>query len=221
MKKLTASIIGLILCTSPVIASAKDTCCLSKDELLNQIEGSFDKISFEELLNKFGGCINIPGIPGKPGTELPEIELPENNLPSLPENKPENTPDEENSFEFQVLNLVNKERTQRGLSPLNYSYELEKVAKAHSLDMASRNYFSHNSPEGKTPFDRIKNAGISYNSAGENIAAGQKSPEEVVNGWMNSPGHRANILNSNYTKMGIGVIYGGSYGIYWTQLFTG
>lgn len=220
MKKLTASIIGLILCTSPVLASAKDTCCLSKDELLNQIknqvEDSVNKISLEELLNKFDGCLNLPEIPGKPETEKPE-----NSTPSLPEEKPENTPNEETSFEIQVLNLVNIERTQRGLSPLSYSYELEAVAKAHSNDMAQRNYFSHNSPEGKTPFDRIKNAGISYKSAGENIAAGQKTPEEVVNGWMNSSGHRANILNSNYTKMGIGVVYGGSYGIYWTQLFTG
>ena len=105
MKKLTASIIGLILCTSPVLASAKDTCCLSQNNLLNQIknqvEGSVNKISLEELLNKFEGCITLP--------EIPETEKPENSTPSLPEEKPENTPNEETSFEIQVLNLVNIE----------------------------------------------------------------------------------------------------------------
>ena len=238
MKKLTASILSLILCTSPVIASA-DTSGLSKEEIINKLQEQFGSniitnckdISLEELLNKFGGCLNnkLPLPDTDNNIQLP----PENNTPSIPEedtntpvipeddNSSESTPEVNKSFELQVLDLVNEERTARGLSPLTYSEELAKVAASHSADMANRNYFSHNSPEGVTPFNRIKNAGISYKSAGENIAAGQDTPEAVVDAWMNSDGHRANILNKNFTKMGVGCVYGGSYGIYWTQLFTG
>ena len=125
------------------------------------------------------------------------------------------------SYELQVLNLVNEQRANYGLPALNYSTELEAVAYSHSKDMAQNNYFSHTNLAGKSPFDRIKAAGISYRSAAENIAAGQKTPQEVVNAWMNSQGHRANILNSSVTKMGVGIYSGGSYGIYWTQLFIG
>lgn len=125
------------------------------------------------------------------------------------------------SYEQQVLELVNEQRTNYGLAPLSYSKELEAVAYAHSKDMAQNNYFSHTNLSGQSPFDRIHAAGISYRSAAENIAAGQKTPQEVVSAWMNSAGHRANILNSSVTKMGVGIYSGGSYGIYWTQLFIG
>ena len=125
------------------------------------------------------------------------------------------------SYEQQVLELVNEQRANYGLAPLSYSKELEAVAYAHSKDMAQNNYFSHTNLSGQSPFDRIHAAGISYRSAAENIAAGQKTPQEVVSAWMNSAGHRANILNSSVTKMGVGIYSGGSYGIYWTQLFIG
>ena len=85
--------------------------------------------------------------------------------------------------------------------------------------MKNNNYFSHTSPTYGTPFDMIKSAGISYNTAGENIAKGQKSAEAVFNAWMNSQGHRANILNSRFTQMGIGVTSGSSK--YWSQMFIG
>jgi len=125
------------------------------------------------------------------------------------------------SYEQQVLELVNEQRANYGLAPLSYSKELEAVAYAHSKDMAQNNYFNHTNLSGQSPFDRIHAAGISYRSAAENIAAGQKTPQEVVSAWMNSAGHRANILNSSVTKMGVGIYSGGSYGIYWTQLFIG
>lgn len=127
----------------------------------------------------------------------------------------------ESSYELQVLDLVNEQRSNYGLAPLSYSTELEAVAYMHSKDMAQNNYFDHTNLSGQSPFDRIKAAGISYRSAAENIAAGQRTPQEVVNSWMNSSGHRANILNSSVTKMGVGIYSGGSYGIYWTQLFIG
>ena len=135
--------------------------------------------------------------------------------------EPETPAQSSASYEQQVLALVNEQRANYGLSPLSYSNELEAVAYAHSRDMAQNNYFNHTNLSGQSPFDRIKAAGISYRSAAENIAAGQKTPQEVVNAWMNSAGHRANILNSSVTKMGVGIYSGGSYGIYWTQLFIG
>lgn len=125
------------------------------------------------------------------------------------------------SYELQVLNLVNEQRANYGLSALKYSTALEAVAYAHSKDMAQNNYFSHTNLSGQSPFDRMRQAGISYRSAAENIAAGQRTPQEVVNAWMNSSGHRANILNSSVTEMGVGIYSGGSYGVYWTQLFRG
>ena len=137
--------------------------------------------------------------------------------PAEPETPSQNTA----SYEQQVLALVNEQRANYGLAPLSYSSELEAVAYAHSKDMAQNNYFSHTNLSGQSPFDRIKAAGISYRSAAENIAAGQKTPQEVVSAWMNSAGHRANILNSSVTKMGVGIYSGGSYGVYWTQLFIG
>lgn len=118
-----------------------------------------------------------------------------------------------------VLQLVNKERLKQNLKPLTLSTKLTDLAEMKSEDMALKKYFSHTSPTYGTPFEMLQKYGVSYRSAGENIAAGQRSPEEVMNSWMNSSGHRANILNSSYTEIGVGYYAGGSYGTYWTQLF--
>ena len=146
-----------------------------------------------------------------------------------PDETPDETPDqapgadiEKLSYEQQVLALVNQERAKQGLSALSWSDELTAVARAHSKDMAARGFFSHTNPDGQSPFDRMKAAGISYRTAGENIAAGQRTPQEVVNSWMNSEGHRANILNASYTRLGVGYVSGsGAYSTYWTQCFAG
>jgi len=98
---------------------------------------------------------------------------------------------------------------------------LTAIANEKARDMAENNYFSHTSPTYGSPFQMLQQYGIRYRTAGENIAAGQKTPEEVMNSWMNSSGHRANILNPAYTEIGIGYFAGGSYGSYWTELFTG
>ena len=87
--------------------------------------------------------------------------------------------------------------------------------------MIDKNYFDHTSPTYGSPFDMMKQFGISYKSAGENIAMGQNSPKEVVTAWMNSPGHRANILNSSFTDIGVGIAKNSSGSIYWTQMFIG
>jgi uncharacterized YkwD family protein len=125
------------------------------------------------------------------------------------------------AWEQQVVKLVNAERIKAGLNPLKSDWELARVARYKSMDMRDRNYFAHQSPTYGSPFDMIQSFAIDYRYAGENIAAGQRSPEEVVKSWMNSSGHRANILNRNFTKIGVGFIQGGTYQTYWTQLFTG
>ncbi len=122
------------------------------------------------------------------------------------------------AFEQQVVDLTNKEREKAGLKALKADTELSKVARAKSKDMADNGYFDHNSPTYGSPFDMMKSFGISYKTAGENIAQGQKTPEEVVEAWMNSQGHRENILNPDYTNIGVGYVENGNY---WTQQFIG
>ena len=121
----------------------------------------------------------------------------------------------------QVLKLVNEERAKAGVKPLAMSEELRSIANLKAKDMSDNNYFDHNSPTYGSPFQMLQKFGVHYSSAGENIAAGQRTPEEVMQSWMNSSGHRANILNANFTELGVGYYQGGSYGVYWTQLFTG
>ncbi|WP_369405010.1 CAP domain-containing protein [Piscibacillus salipiscarius] len=124
------------------------------------------------------------------------------------------------AFEQKVVELVNQERQERGLQPLKASSELSDVAREKSRDMAKNNYFSHTSPTYGSPFDMMKQFGIDYRTAGENIAMGQTTPEQVMNGWMNSDGHRKNILSSNFTHIGVGYVESNGQ-TYWTQMFIG
>lgn len=154
-----------------------------------------------------------------------EIETPPSNESVGTEN--ENQDNQNNigsasEYELKVLQLVNEQRSKHGLNTLVWDDAAAQVARAHSKDMAVRNFFSHTNPDGKSPFDRLKAYGISYKSAAENIAAGQSTPEEVVESWMNSDGHRANILNKAVTKLGVGYYKSNSgYNHYWTQCFIG
>ncbi|MFN8078601.1 MAG: CAP domain-containing protein [Kineosporiaceae bacterium] len=119
----------------------------------------------------------------------------------------------------EVLRLTNVERAKAGCPALAWNSRLATAAQRHSADMAANNYFEHNSQDGRSPFQRMKDAGYGYSQAAENIAAGQRSPASVMDSWMNSAGHRANILNCGLRELGVGVAKGGSYGIYWTQDF--
>lgn len=121
-------------------------------------------------------------------------------------------------YEQEVIRLVNEIRVQNGLSALTYNWELSRVARYKSQDMVDNRYFSHTSPTYGTPFQMIRSFELSYRSAGENIAYGQRTPQAVVNAWMNSSGHRANILSSSYTQIGVGYVANGHY---WTQMFIG
>ena len=125
------------------------------------------------------------------------------------------------AFQNKVLELVNVERAKNGLKPLTMNANLNKTATLKSQDMAKLNYFSHTSPTYGSPFDMMKKYGISYRTAGENIAMGQTTPEQVMQGWMNSSGHRANILNSSFTQLGVGVAKNSNGQLYWTQQFIG
>ena len=122
------------------------------------------------------------------------------------------------AFEAEVIRLVNEIRAKNGLNALSANWELSRVARYKSQDMVDNRYFSHTSPTYGSPFQMIRNFGISYRTAGENIAYGYSTPQSVVNAWMNSSGHRANILNSSYTQIGVGYVAQGSY---WTQMFIG
>lgn len=145
------------------------------------------------------------------------------------DSKPDTTPDTDNkpgtdttpdsgsvsSLERQVVALVNQERAAYGLSPLTLSADLSDGAQLKSQDMRDNRYFDHNSPTYGTPFEMMRSLGITYRAAAENIAMGYRTAEAVVNGWMNSPGHRANILSDKYTEIGVGHVDG-----YWTQWFV-
>ncbi len=119
----------------------------------------------------------------------------------------------------EVIRLVNVERQKQGLQPLRANWELSRVAQYKSKDMADKGYFAHQSPTYGSPFDMIKSFGIKYQSAGENIAYGYTTPQQVMNGWMNSSGHRANILNKGFEQIGVGIATNNKGVKYWTQMF--
>jgi uncharacterized YkwD family protein len=157
-----------------------------------------------------------------PKTPTPAPEAPKTPVPA-PE-QPEPAPiDNGNSkailaYEAKVIELVNDIRKSNGLSTFATNVDLCQVARYKSQDMVDKNYFSHTSPTYGSPFDMMKQFGISYRTAGENIAYGYRTPESVVEGWMNSEGHRKNILNPSFTQIGVGYV---SDGHYWTQMFIG
>ncbi|MBF2063102.1 MAG: CAP domain-containing protein [Calothrix sp. C42_A2020_038] len=128
-------------------------------------------------------------------------------------------------FINRVVQLTNAERQRAGLQSLKFNGRLAVAAQKHSVDMAMQDFFSHNSKDNSSPFDRIKATGYRYSRAAENIYAGGSTPEDVVRGWMNSPGHRKNILNPEYQEIGVGYYFlandtgSVNYKHYWTQVF--
>ena len=124
------------------------------------------------------------------------------------------------SMEKEVVRLINAERDARGLSPLRSVPRIARISRKKAVDLRDNNYFDHTSPTYGTPFEMLRHFSVTYHYAGENIAKGYDTPEQVVQAWMASKGHRQNILNPNYTKIGVGCIDGIS-GPYWVQLFIG
>lgn len=134
------------------------------------------------------------------------------------------------AFELEVVELVNQARAQGGScggvgfaanGPLAMEPRLRCAARVHSLDMSVRGFFDHDNPEGESPFDRMERAGYTFQAAGENIAAGQTTPQEVVTGWLDSPGHCRNILSPDFSQIGVGYVFApqGQLPHYWTQTF--
>lgn len=121
--------------------------------------------------------------------------------------------------ENEVIRLVNIERSKAGLQQLTMNWQLCRVARYKSADMANKGYFSHTSPTYGTPFQMMESFGLRFSAAGENIAYGQRTPAEVMNAWMNSPGHRNNILSRSFTEIGVGLAKNKNGVCYWTQQF--
>ncbi len=151
-------------------------------------------------------------ISANPQIKNPDLIYPGDvlNIPTLDE--------EVLNFENEVVTLVNNIRVNYGLKPLLINWQLARVARYKSMDMHDNKYFSHTSPTYGSPFDMIRAFNIKFSHAGENIAMGYKSPKDVVDAWMKSPGHKANILNENFTQIGVGYVENGRY---WTQMFIG
>ncbi|MCU0079603.1 CAP domain-containing protein [Extibacter muris] len=184
------------------------------------------KLNIEEIINKLcpgnnGGGQNKPD--NKPGTDVPETpDVPDTDKPDTDDPKPDNKPDQDESsnktFAQQVAALVNAERAKEGLPALKMAEDVSRAALVRAKETEIS--FSHTRPDGRGFNTALTEQGVKFRGAGENIAWGQKSPQEVMKGWMNSPGHRANIMNSKYTTIGVGHYQNQKGTNYWTQLFT-
>lgn len=201
--------------------------------------GKIDTAQIQKLIRQItnGKVTTTPATPSKPATPTTPATPSKPATPTTPAtpstpttpSKPATpttpaTPSEPASqslgaYEQQVVDLVNKERAAAGLPALKVNLKLSAVAEKKAEDLRDNKYFDHNSPVYGSPFDMMKQFGISYKAAGENIAKGQKTPEAVMNGWMNSAGHRANILSSNYTEIGVGYVTDSNGTTYWVQHF--
>ena len=179
------------------------------DELKQKLESMGIDCSIPGWLESL--CPELPGI-GQPGDpDTPDNNQPEN--PSVPDTDTENA-----NFVRQVVNLVNQERAKAGLSPVTADTSIQAAAQVRAKEIEKS--FSHTRPDGSSFSTALTQQGVTYRGSGENSAWGQKTPEQVMNGWMNSDGHRANILNKNFTKIGVGYHQNASGTNYWTQLFT-
>lgn len=172
----------------------------------------------------YGGYRRIPATPKQPAPTKPAPAQPTPNNPTTPApSKPPVTPPPTSGLtaeEAKMVNLVNQERANQGIKPLSVNMSLVTLARTKSQDMVVNNYFGHISPTYGSPFDMMKNAGISYKTAGENLA-GASTTEIAHQNLMNSPGHRANILNTAFNQIGIGIASGSRYGNIFTQMFIG
>jgi uncharacterized YkwD family protein/spore coat assembly protein SafA len=196
MKKMIITLLALLMLLPSVSFAQTDTYIVKKNDTLWKIAVKY-QIGVKEIIeaNK-----QIPN----PDLIYPNQKI---NIPNI---------DQQKSVEVNVLEIVNQERSKQGLKPLVMDWELQRVARVKACDMSQNNYFSHTSPTYGSPFDMMKQYGISYRSGGENIAKGQQTPKEVMNSWMNSTGHRANILKADYTHLGVGYCQQGNY---WVQMF--
>lgn len=233
---LSLGAITMLTASSMLPVNALSKTCYNKVMTIKSVYIYVNSVKFKLPLTP-----NCPNLPSKPNntpsnpntTPEQKPDSTPNNPSTTPEQKPDSapsnpstTPEQKPSTDFssyqqQVLDLVNAERAKRGISALTLDSSLSSVATKKSQDMIDKNYFDHTSPTYGSPFDMMKQFGISYRTAGENIAKGQKTPQEVVAAWMNSEGHRKNILNPNFTNLGVGIAKDSNKTTYWTQMFIG
>jgi uncharacterized protein YkwD len=154
----------------------------------------------------------------EPEPPEPDPETPASRSPSPPPSTTASAPSGASAAEAAVVDIVNDERARAGCPSVRGEAALHDLARRHSADMAARSYFDHTDPDGRTPWDRAEAAGIS-GLGGENIAMGTSDARSVMNLWMDSPGHRANILNCDFTRIGVGMHAGSGGGPWWTQVF--
>lgn len=188
------------------------------EEILEDLDSVAGNCTWNRYIKSFvlSGC-ELP-------TETPDNSMPDSGTTETPDSDTEDagtteTPDNENlSFAEQVVKLVNEERTKAGLKEVTLDTNIEAAALVRAKEIEKS--FSHTRPDGRHFSTALQEQSVNYKGAGENIAWGQSSPEAVMNAWMNSEGHRANILNANYTKIGVGYYQNTKGTNYWTQLFT-
>lgn len=171
--------------------------------------------NIQDLLEQLENCLPQPNLPG---TDRPEINIPEIDVPDT--DTPEDNTSENNVHPYikTVVDLVNEERAKEGLSPLTLDFKILAAAQVRAMECEQ--LFSHTRPDGSSFTTALTEQNVSYRRAGENIAWGQHTPQQVVSGWMNSEGHRANIMNPNFTKIGVGYYQNAKGTNYWCQLFT-
>ncbi len=200
LKRLTVSVLILSLLLLPVQAFAqRGTHTVAQGDSMWKIAVRY-QIGVSELIAANPQISNPSQI--YPGQKI--------NIPSI---------DDVKALEQKVIELVNQQRAYNGLPALKANWEVSRVARYKSQDMIDKHYFAHQSPTFGSPFNMMENFGIRFSAAGENIAYGQRTPEEVMKSWMNSPGHRSNILNATYNQIGVGVAKSSNGTFYWTQMF--
>jgi len=238
MKKRLLSIMAALLLTISVIApvsaaggavsaqaclNALEVGCAVPSAAYGQFAGCFAGLSRDSLQSCFAGLGCPSGLPawltsGGSGAAKTPAGTAEPAQQADPAPASSGGTTSVLAAEREVAALVNKQRAANGLAPLTLSEELCSGARMKSQDMRDKGYFDHTSPTYGDPFDMMTSLGISYSTAGENIAMGYTTAEAVVNAWMNSPGHRANILSGDFTSIGVGYVADGNY---WTQWFIG
>lgn len=197
-----------------------------------------NSVNWNELLNNSKTATAQPAAPKAPATapvaqkpvaqapvaQKPVIQQPVQKpvvqQPATPAPAPTNTNASVSSYEQKVVELVNVERQKAGLSALKLDSSMSNIARMKSKDMADNNYFAHQSPTYGSAGDMLSKYGIKWSAWGENIASGQKTPEAVVTAWMNSPGHKANIMSTNFSRIGVGYVTNSNGTAYWTQMFA-
>lgn len=198
MKKIMIAVLMFLMILPSTSSAQTDTHIVQRGDSLWKIAVKY-QIGVKEIIQ------------ANPQFKNPNLIYPNDkvNIPNIDATK---------NVETQVQQLVNQERQKQGLKPLQMDWELQRTARTKACDMATKGYFSHTSPTYGSPFDMMKSFGISYRTAGENIAQGQRSPQEVMDSWMNSQGHRENILKSDFTHIGVGYCQQGNN---WVQMFIG